>query len=258
MKCSGVMAFLEQRLPIGYAEGWDNCGLLVGDKEKEIHKIYVAVDATDEVIEKAVSVGADMLITHHPLIFSGLRSVNEDDFIGKRVRRLIREDICYYAMHTNFDIAGDMAGLVAENLPFRETQVLTETADGYGLGRIGNLERPMSVQGFLKLVKEKLDIPHIVLYGDEKKIIERVAIMPGSGKSEIGAALMQRAELMVTGDIGHHEGIDTIAQGMIIADAGHYGLEKVFVGHMTHMLTEAWEGKIQVAAEEIKQPFTVI
>ena len=116
----------------------------------------------------------------------------------------------------------------------------------------------MSVQGFLKLVKEKLDIPHIVLYGDEKKIIERVAIMPGSGKSEIGAALMQRAELMVTGDIGHHEGIDTIAQGMIIADAGHYGLEKVFVGHMTHMLTEAWEGKIQVAAEEIKQPFTVI
>ena len=133
MKCSGVMAFLEQRLPIGYAEGWDNCGLLVGDKEKEIHKIYVAVNATDEVIEKAVSVGADMLITHHPLIFSGLRSVNEDDFIGKRVRRLIREDICYYAMHTNFDIAGDMAGLVAENLPFRETQVLQRPQMGMAL-----------------------------------------------------------------------------------------------------------------------------
>lgn len=258
MKCSEVMAFLEQKVPLAYAEGWDNSGLLVGDKGKEIHKVYVAVDATDEVIEKAVSVGADMIITHHPLIFSGMKSVNEDDFIGRRVRRLIREDICYYAMHTNFDIAGDMAGLVAEKLPFKETKVLSETADGYGLGRIGNLERPMSVQVFLKLVKEKLDIPSVVLYGDDKKIIERVVIMPGSGKSEIGAAISQGAEIMVTGDIGHHEGIDTIARGMVIADAGHYGLEKVFVEHMVHMLTQAWKGKIKVAAEEIKQPFTVI
>lgn len=230
----------------------------MGDAGKEIHKVYVAVDATDEVLEEASAFGADMLITHHPLIFSGMKSLREDDFIGRRVRRLIREDICYYAMHTNFDIAGDMAGLVAEKLPFKETRVLSEAADGYGLGRIGMLKHPMTAEEFLELVKEKIAVASVTLYGDRKKTIERVAVMPGSGKSEIPAAVFQGAELMLTGDIGHHEGIDAWAQGMLIADAGHYGLEKVFVDYMVNILTEAWKGQLEVAAEKEKQPFTII
>lgn len=258
MKCSEIIAFLEERIPPRFAEAWDNAGLLVGDREKEIHKILVAVDATDEVIEEAVSGGADMLLTHHPLIFSGLKSVNEEDFIGRRVRRLIREDICCYAMHTNFDIAGDMAGLVASKLPLGETAVLSETAEGYGLGRIGKLDRPMKVIDFLGLVKAKMKLSSVVLYGDGDRLIEKVVIMPGSGKSEIGAAVCQGAELMVTGDIGHHEGIDAAAQGMLIADAGHYGLEKVFVDYMVQTLTEAWKGELEIAAEKQKQPFTVV
>lgn len=258
MKCKELMAFLEEKIPPAFAESWDNPGLLVGDSSKEIHKVCIAVDATDEVIEKAVLWGADMLITHHPLIFSGMRSVNEEDFIGRRVRRLIRADICCYAMHTNFDIAGDMAGIVADRLPFQNTRVLTETMDGYGLGRIGTLECPMETARFLELVKEKLDIPWIVLYGEASRVINRVAVMPGSGKSEIGAAVSQGADLMLTGDIGHHEGIDAAAQGMLVADAGHYGLEKVFVEYMVHMLEEFWKGELTVMAEDRKHPFTVI
>lgn len=258
MKCSDVIAFLEKLAPPVYAESWDNTGLLVGDREKEIQKILVAVDATDRVIEEACRAGADMLVTHHPLIFTGLKAVNADDFIGRRVRRLIREDICYYAMHTNFDIAGDMAGLVVKKLPFKETKVLDETADGLGLGRIGLLEEPMTVKHLTEIIKASLEIPNAVLYGDENRIIERVVIMPGSGGSEIGAAVRQGAELMVTGDIGHHEGIDALAQGLMILDAGHYGLEKVFVEDMEHKLNEEWKGCIQVVTEQIQQPFTVL
>lgn len=258
MKCRDIEAFLDRLAPLSYAEKWDNTGLLVGDREKEIHKVFVAVDATDEIIEEAVHVGADMLVTHHPLIFSGLKSVNEDDFIGRRVRRLIREDICYFAMHTNFDIAGDMAGLAAEKLPIGSTKVLHETADGMGLGRIGELMEPMAAGRLAEVVKDKLQIPDVVLYGDTERIVKRVAVMPGSGKSEIEEAVMQGAELMITGDIGHHEGIDAMARGMMLLDAGHYGLEKVFVDYMRHTLTEEWKGSVQVVAEKARQPFTVL
>ncbi len=258
MKCKDIMVFLDKLAPFLYAESWDNVGLLAGDREKEIRTIFLAVDATDRVLEEACEAGADMLITHHPLIFSGLKSVNEDDFIGRRVRRLIREDICYCAMHTNFDIAGDMAGIVVARLPFWESKVLRETADGFGLGRIGLLEKPMRVQELVELIKERFDIPSVVLYGDKERVVERVAVLPGSGKSEIKEAVKQCADLMVTGDIDHHEGIDALAKGMMLIDAGHYGLEKVFVEYMKHSLEKEWGGSICVKTEQIVPPFTVL
>ncbi len=258
MKCKDIMEFLNKLAPLSYAESWDNVGLLVGDNDKEVNTIFLAVDATDRVLDEACEAGADMLITHHPLIFSGLKSVNEDHFVGRRVRRLIREDICYCAMHTNFDIAGDMAGIVVARLPFWESKVLCETADGFGLGRIGLLEKPMCVGELVELIKKQFDIPSVVLYGNQDQVVERIAVLPGSGKSEIKEAIRQCADVMVTGDIDHHVGIDALAEGMILIDAGHYGLEKVFVEYMKHSLEKEWGGTICVRTEQIMQPFTVL
>lgn len=258
MRCREVAQYLDRLAPCSYAESWDNVGLLAGDWDKEIHTVFVAVDATDRVIEEACLAGADMLITHHPLIFSGLKSVNEDHFIGRRVRRLIREDICYYAMHTNFDIAGDMAGLVTDKLPFGETRVLCEQRDGFGLGRIGRLTRPMQVSEFAAILKERLSIEDVVLYGDKERSVELVAVLPGSGSQEIDLAVSQGAELMVTGDINHHDGIDALAKGLMLMDAGHYGLEKVFVEYMKHSLEKEWGDSVHVAAEQPVRPFSII
>ena len=258
MKCKEIAQYLDRLAPCSYAESWDNVGLLVGDWEKEIRTVFLAVDATDHVIEEACLAGADMLITHHPLIFSGLKSVNEEHFIGRRVRRLIREDICYYAMHTNFDIAGDMAGLVTGKLPFKETRILCEQRDGYGLGRIGRLVRPMQVKELAGMIKERLAIEDMILYGDKERSVELVAVLPGSGSQEIDLAVRQRAELMVTGDIDHHDGIDALAKGLMLIDAGHYGLEKVFVEYMKHSLEKEWGGSVHVAAERPVRPFTIV
>ena len=126
MKCSEVLACLEKIAPGCFAEKWDNVGLLVGREEKEIEKIILALDPTSEVIEEAASWGADLLITHHPLIFSGIKSVTTNDFIGKRVFKLISSDICYFAMHTNFDVMG-MADAVADMLKLEKCQVLDVT-----------------------------------------------------------------------------------------------------------------------------------
>ena len=104
MRCADVIRKLEELSPLAYAESWDNPGLLAGRTDKEIKRIYIAVDATTEAIAEAESVGADMLLTHHPLIFKGIKKVNSEDFIGRRILTLLHADMCYYAMHTNFDV----------------------------------------------------------------------------------------------------------------------------------------------------------
>ena len=110
MECKKVIEILEKQSPKSYACDWDNVGLLVGREDKEIQKIYIALDATDEAIEEAIANGADMLLTHHPMIFKGMKRVTQEDFIGRRIIRLIQNDMVYYAMHTNFDVIG-MAAL---------------------------------------------------------------------------------------------------------------------------------------------------
>ena len=99
MLCKDVMYEIEKEYPLNYALSWDNVGLLVGRDDKEVKRIYIALDATDEVIDEAVRTGADMLITHHPMIFSPTKRIHNLDFVGERILKLIQNDISYYAMH---------------------------------------------------------------------------------------------------------------------------------------------------------------
>ena len=95
MKCKEIIKKIEEKYPVSFAEEWDNPGLLVGDPEKEVKKVFLALDVTDESLEEAVKTDADMIITHHPLIFSGIKKVTEDNFIGRRIIGLIKNDIYY-------------------------------------------------------------------------------------------------------------------------------------------------------------------
>ena len=126
MTCKEIMEKLEERWNPSYALEWDNVGLLVGREEKEIKKIFTALDATEETIAQALEFGADLLITHHPMIFSPVKKVTSADFIGRRLITMIQADLCYYAMHTNFDGKG-MAQLNQECLGLTDCEVLEET-----------------------------------------------------------------------------------------------------------------------------------
>ena len=106
MECSEITALLEQEYGKEYACDWDNVGLLAGRRDKEVKKILLALDATDEVVECAVEGSYDMLITHHPMIFGSIKRVTDEDMVGRRLLSLIRNDISYYAMHTNYDTRG--------------------------------------------------------------------------------------------------------------------------------------------------------
>lgn len=260
MLCKEVMERIENRYSRSYALEWDNVGLLVGRDDKEVKKIYLALDATDQVIDAAVAAGVDLLITHHPLIFSGMKRINNQDFIGRRLLKLIQNDISYYAMHTNYDVMG-MSALVGEKIELEEAEVLEVTGESEegleGVGRVANLSQKQTLRECADFVKETFGLQSVKVFGNLEMPVKRIAISPGSGKSMIGVALEKQADVLVTGDIGHHEGIDAVAQGMAIIDAGHYGIEHVFVEDMKTYLTAQCE-EIEVLAEPISHPFVVI
>ena len=260
MRCDEVIKKLETLSPIYYAEEWDNVGLLAGRRDKEVDTVYIALDATDDVIDEAVRWGADLLLTHHPLIFRKLSRVNTDDFIGKRVYQIIRNDISYYAMHTNFDVMG-MADAAADKIALKERRVLNVTYENgtskEGCGRVGKLEKKMNIEECAELVKECFNVPNVKVFGNMGDIVETVAIMPGSGGGYIKDAIKAGADVMITGDIDHHEGIDAVAQGIGIIDAGHYGIEKLFIAYMKQFI-EREIPQLKVITAEIEEPFKII
>ena len=164
MLCREIVQVIEAAYPREAALDFDNVGLLAGRAEKEVEKVYIALDATDQVIDEALKEGADMLITHHPLIFSPLKRVTDEDLAGRRVMRLIGADISCYAMHTNYDVLG-MAELSEKVLGIKDTEVLDATmmreGKEEGIGRIGNLEEPMTLRECCVYVKHKLNLGSI-------------------------------------------------------------------------------------------------
>ena len=240
MKCFEIMEKLESLSPRHFAENWDNVGLLVGSAEKEVFSCMLALDATDTVIDQAILMEADLLITHHPMIFKPLKKIVADDFTGKRVIKLIQNDISYFAMHTNFDVMG-MADEAAEKLGLLGSNVLEITFEDdiskEGIGRIGFLPEDFSLEECAQLVKEAFDLEQVRVFGDGANRVRKAAIVPGSGSDYIDQAIKAGADVMITGDISHHVGLDAAEKGISVIDAGHYGLEKIFIPYMKSFLS---------------------
>lgn len=277
MKCRELTAILEKIAPLQCACDWDNVGLLAGRSGKNIKKVYIALDATDDVIEEAIRWGADLLLTHHPLIFKPLKKVNDEDFIARRVLKLIQNDLCYYAMHTNFDCApGCMADAAADRLGLmglgvleEEGRLYRESCSGgscgqeevpYGIGKTGYLRKEMTVRELALLVKEQFGLPFVTIYGENAidKKVRFIAISPGSGKSLLRPAMEAGVQVLITGDMGHHEGLDAAAEGMALIDAGHYGLEYLFQDFMENYLKEKTGSCLEIRKALVQFPAKLV
>lgn len=260
MQCREIIRCLEVLSPVRYAAGWDNVGLLLGREDKDVKKVMLAVDATEEVIDRAITWGADMLITHHPLIFKPLKRICAEDFIGKRVLNLLQEDICYYAMHTNFDVMG-MADAAADKIGLKDRQVLEVTYEDSmnkeGYGRYGRLPKSMTLEECAYFVKETFGIEAVSVYGELDKNVEIAAISPGSVKSVVENAVASGVDVLISGDFDHHTGLDLVARDVAVIDAGHYGLEKIFVPYMKEYLTKQLP-QLMVETEKEKCPYKII
>lgn len=260
MECNQVIEILEDLSPCFYAESWDNVGLLLGDRKQKVFKIYVALDATDAVVDDAILLGADMIVTHHPLIFSAMKRITTDDFIGRRIVKMMENKIAYYAMHTNFDVT-HMADLAADKLDLTTRSVLDVTYEGetarVGIGKVGVLPQEVTLSQCAEQIKQEFSIEQVKIFGTPLRKVQTVAICPGSGKSVIDKAVKSGADVLITGDIDHHEGIDGVAKGIAIIDAGHYGLEQIFVPYMTKFLEKELPG-MEIVAAMNQEPFWYI
>lgn len=258
MLCKDIVKKINDAYPEVFAMDWDNVGLICGRDDKEVRRIYISLDATDYIVEDAIRWKADMLITHHPLIFSGIKKINNHDFVGRRLLKMIQHDMCYYAMHTNYDVCG-MADLSGATLGLKNAEVLELTHNEgtpEGIGRIADMDE-MTLDECCDMVKERFMVPNVKVFGNLGTKVKRVAISPGSGKSMVKVALSKGADVLITGDIDHHTGIDAYAQGLCIIDAGHYGLERIFIPDMKNYLENTLEDVI-VKAADVYSPFLIV
>lgn len=229
-KVKDIVKIIEDFAPLSLSYEWDNSGLIIGDKEKEVKKVYITLDLFKFNIDEAIKNGVDMIISHHPILFKGIRKVDEDTQQGYILTKLIKNDIPLYASHTSMDCAnGGINDVLSRKLGLEETEIIEKSEImNCGLGRIGNLPQELTLKEFCDTVKKNLETPFVRVCGDLNRKIKRVAVGGGACDDLITTALKMGADLMVTADMKYHISADSVDMGICIIDAGHYPTE-VFV-----------------------------
>ncbi len=234
MKISDIITRLEKEFPTELAYEWDNVGLLVGDRNREVTTVVTCLDVTEDTIEFAKNAGAELIISHHPVIFSPINRINGDSKIGKLLMDAIENKIAVYSAHTNCDKAEKGINTrLAEMFDLTDAEPLEED----GLGRIGNLGKSISFCEFAKLVEEKLSTK-VRFCGDTKKEIKRVAICSGAGGDVLFSAIEKGADVLITGDTKYHQMLDS-KDDINIIDAGHFGTECIVTEIFAEILCDA-------------------
>lgn len=238
-----IYEFLDSKAPFATAEEWDNVGLLIGSPTDEVQRVVVALDVTHGALETAKAVGADLLITHHPVIFSPLRHVD-----GLPLA-LATAGVSVISAHTNLDKAVDgVNDTLAARLHLTDVH---PTEDG--MCRIGKLPEPTDAATFANTVGMQLDAA-VRTNGGET--VETVAVCGGSG-GDFLAALADETDAFVTGEMRHHEWLNANARGITVIEAGHYATEVPVVDTLCRWLQEAFP-TLEVTAYYDESPYITI
>lgn len=244
VKCSDIINLMEEYANPNLAESWDNIGLMIGDKNSYIQNILVALDINDDVIDEAINKKCDLIITHHPFIFKGLKNINTSSTIGRRAIRLIQNNINVYSAHTNLDIAENGTNdTFAKLLNLENIENLFDSNNNLGLGRIGNLKNSMTFSDVIKNIKKILDLNNIVICGDVSKNIKKIGICTGSGGEIdfIEKAFSKNCDLYITADIKYHNAQVAQDLGICLIDATHYASENIIVKVVSEYLNKCGE-----------------
>lgn len=226
MKVKEIAKILEESVPLVWQESYDNAGLVVGNPESEVQTILIALDATEEVVDEAIEMGAQMVITHHPIIFRPIKRLAGENRQQRTIAKAIASGIALYAAHTNLDSAPaeGISHHLARLLGLQEEGLLEPSAnEGVGLGIVGSLPCPTKPEEFLSLIKERLGVEALRHSPIRVERIQRVAICSGAGGSLIEAAERAGADLYLSAEFKYHDFVD--ADRMILADAGHFETE---------------------------------
>lgn len=229
MTVQDIISALEEFAPLCIQESWDNSGLIIGRPQDPVTGVMFGFDCTRELVRAAVAAGCNMVVTHHPLIFKGIRTISVDNPVGAAVTEAIRSGVAVYAAHTTADkVREGVSGAMAARLGLRDVGFLEGGPEGFGLGCIGTLPRPMSGTEALAFVKEAFGLRLIRSSRPLEGRISRVAVLGGSGGGEIDLALSAGAQLYISSDISYHDFF--VPEGFMVMDIGHFESEVEIVG----------------------------
>jgi dinuclear metal center YbgI/SA1388 family protein len=237
-----VSDFLAQFAPLSLAADWDNVGLLAGDPTAPAEKIMTCLTITLSVMEEAISEGASLIVTHHPLPFRPLKQLTTQSTTGMLLWKLARAGIAIYSPHTAFDSATQgINQRWAEELELTEVKPLEIPLDapaGAGTGRFGKLSRAAGLIEVATRIAKLLDIRSLQIVGDADQPVSKVAIGCGSGGSLLTLASKAGCDLFVTGEASFHTSLEAEALGIALVLTGHYASERFAVEDLAHVLAE--------------------
>jgi dinuclear metal center YbgI/SA1388 family protein len=224
---TAIAAFLEEIAPIRLAEEWDNVGLLVGRRERDVKKLMTCLTVTPESAAEAIEAGVDLIVTHHPMPFRPVQQVTDDTTVGRILLDLIAANIAIYSSHTAFDsAAGGVNDRIAAGLDLCDILPLIPHSEGQGAGRRGRLEKPIALGDLGKRLKAFLSIEHLQVVGQPERIIHSVAIGCGAADELLGAAQENGCDAMILGEARFHTCLEAQATGMGLLLPGHYASER--------------------------------
>jgi dinuclear metal center YbgI/SA1388 family protein len=227
MKISEITQCIENFAPLNIQESYDNCGLLIGHPDDKVRRILLCLDVTEEVLQEAVAQKCDLVISHHPLIFVGVKKIDSNSLIYQA----IQNKIAIYAAHTNLDSATfGVSTILGKKMGLQNLKSLkkNEMSEQYGLGVIGEFATPLSETDFLDLVKKVCEIPVVQHSKLRGKSIKTVALCGGGGSELRQGAINQNADAYVSSDFKHYEYL-SLNTPILLVDAGHFETEQFAV-----------------------------
>jgi len=249
-----MLDILESIAPNRLAMDWDNTGLLIDAKEG-YERLLICVDVSKDVLQEAIDENIDLIVSHHPLIFNGIKQIDESSVVFQA----IKHGISVYAAHTNMDVVdGGLNDDLAKMIGLEQISHIIDD-EGFASGRLGQVKEPMSLEAFANHAKAAVKAEGIRISGDLKQAISTVAVACGAGGGMLQKAKLLGADVLVTGEIKHNYYVDAINDGMAVVEAGHYATEKHFVNLMANRLQDAvnrLEYNLQVKrTEREKSPY---
>lgn len=229
IKVCDIIEFMEVLAPCKYAYSWDNVGLQIGNFNGKVEKVLTTLDVTDAIIDEAIKIKADMIIAHHPLIFSPVKNIVSGNSLGEKITKLIKNDIALYIAHTNLDVAnGGTNDIVMDILEITNVKVLNNKEfddENIGIGRVGILKNPMTFEKFIEFTKEKLNLETCSYSGELNTKISKIGICTGAGSKYMMDAKKLGCDLYITGDVTYHQAQQALENDLCLLDATHFSTE---------------------------------
>lgn len=251
MKIGEIVDFIEQIAPSSVALDYDNVGLLVGRRDGKVTRILTALDCDINVVREAVAKGCELIVCHHPVMFSGVKKITDETKEGEMLLVAIENNVAILAAHTNLDFAeGGLNDCFVKKLGYEATDCIFENE-----GRIFRCGKTLGELS--EMIKEKFDIPHIRVGGNVDENCDVCAVCTGSGKSLL-ECVIGKADTFITGEMGHHDILNAIENGCKYIEISHYDSEKIAMELFFERLSEKFSDIEIFMSTENKNPLTFV